>query len=368
MRSEIHQYDIQLCHFIDTYWAWASQYLQSELAHDNRPSIESHYQPMVVTKCFKADTLSDQQVWDIVARWQGLAVLRDIYQNPSVLGVFCRYPLIDEDSYCVSSDGPLQIRKIREDQPDVDIQEQHSTIPPQRQDEIFPRLYLATTRYWLLCEAMRLAKICTYPPQSEENKLWNEIYAFCFGGTSLLEAIQVLEAYDFTFNFLIGQLQCAKVDGFMEWVKEGDFIYENETLESNWVFFLQYLRISLSPADILELSIYSRHWKQNPDKVPEWSPDRKYRYLRDRLFFQYGFPGRIWMKEVGESPDTSFTARDLEKAVELKLNAHSTDSKQSWQQAWQEYRDNRWVADARGLVLSWKCSDQMIANRIGSIS
>jgi hypothetical protein len=107
---------------------------------------------------------------------------------------------------------------------------------------------------------MRLAKIFTYPRQPEENKIWKKIFALCFGGNSLSEAILILEAYDFTFDYLMGHLQCAKVDTFMGWVQEEDFTYENETVESNRVTFLQCLRISLSPADIIELSIYSHHW------------------------------------------------------------------------------------------------------------
>lgn len=368
MRSRIHQYDTQLCHFIDAYWKWASQHLQAPLMHGNRPPIESHYQPVVLEKCFKADSLSDQHVWDIVSRWQGLAVFQDIYQSPTVLGSFCRYPLIDEVRDFPTVDGPSQIRKILDEQPKVDIQDQFPSIPSQAQDNIFPRLYLAITRHWLLCEAIRLAKICTYPRQSEENRTWDEIYAFCTGGKSLLEAIQVLEAHDFISDYLISQLQCAKADTFTEWVQEDDFIYEHETLESNWRFFLQYLRFSLSPADILQLFILTHHWRKNNGKMLEWSPSRKCQYLRERLFFGYGFPGIVWVRDVGETPDKSYTARDFEKSVELKLEAHAVNFKQPWQESWQSYRKSRWVSDARGDAFSWKFPDHEIADRINSIS
>ena len=90
--------------------------------------------------------------------------------------------------------------------------------------------------------------------------------------------------------------------------------------------------------------------------------------MKECLFFGYGFPGIVWMNDVGESPDTSYTVRDLEKAVELKLNMHPSISEHSWQQIWQDYRRNRWVSDARGGILSWKCSDQMIADRIRNTS
>jgi hypothetical protein len=78
---------------------------------------------------------------------------------------------------------------------------------------------------------------------------------------TLSEAILILEAYDFTFDYLMGHPQWAKVDTFMGWVQERDSTYENETVESNRVNFLQCLRISLCPADIIELSIYSNHWR-----------------------------------------------------------------------------------------------------------
>jgi hypothetical protein len=79
----------------------------------------------------------------------------------------------------------LQIRKILEAQPNIDVQEQYSDVSPQRQGEISPRLYRTTTRYWLQCEAMRLAKIFTYSRQPDENKIRKKIFALCFGGNSV---------------------------------------------------------------------------------------------------------------------------------------------------------------------------------------
>ncbi|KAF9887296.1 hypothetical protein FE257_010291 [Aspergillus nanangensis] len=364
MQSNTHRYDIQLCHFLDTYWVWASQYLQNPPG-EHSPA-RSHYLSSVFTSCFQADSLSDGQIWDIVARWQGMKLLRDMYQHPSVSQSYCHSPAIECDETGFPPGRYAEISDLVSQQSDTLELYGDSNTLSRCQKDIFPQFYRALTGHWLLCEAMRLAKICTYPRSSEQNKTWKEIYSFCTSGKSLLEALQILEVYEFTFDYLIRPLQCIDVHNFAEWIEDKDgFLFPEDTPEgSNWIYFLYCLRVSLSPADVIELSIYSYHRRQNSGELGDWGPNQKFRYLRERLVFEPAFHGQVLTNDDRTSPDIDYTVRDLEKAVELSLTALPIKPKRPWQDIWKDYRLNCWTTDARGRVLSWKMSDQMIADRI----
>jgi hypothetical protein len=129
-----------------------------------------------------AKELSDQQVWDIVARWQGLVLLRDMYLHPSIHRAYSKSPFLYMYLY---GDLPVQFSDALREEQDLDVQEEflkHSRISAAgdqdniligyyRDSSISERFYMALTGYWLICEAMRFAKICRYPLQTEENKI-----------------------------------------------------------------------------------------------------------------------------------------------------------------------------------------------------
>ncbi|KAA8646331.1 uncharacterized protein ATNIH1004_007758 [Aspergillus tanneri] len=275
-----------------------------------------------------------------------------------------------------STKGPTRLQKLLQQQPDLDLREEFSKAGPakaanstespsyshKRDEAIYPQFYVALTTYWLICEAMRFAKICYYSRQTEENIVWDKIDALYHSRKILLEAIQTLEVYDFVGDYLIRQLEYAKLETFIQWVGNKEYLWPNNTTEFGWVRFLHDMRVVLTPADVVELLIFTCHWKQTSERKLAWGPEKKSDYLKQRLFFAYGFPGRVGEVDSRESPDTSYTVKDLESPIELMLQRYPAIPGQYWHKIWRDYRCNKWKTDARGKALLWKFSDQAIVD------
>ncbi|KAA8643631.1 hypothetical protein EYZ11_010784 [Aspergillus tanneri] len=132
-------------------------------------------------------------------------------------------------------------------------------------------------------------------------------------------------------------------------------LWPNNTTEFGWIRFHD-MRVASTSADVIELLIFTCHWKQASKRKLAWDPEKKSDYLKQCLFFAYGFPGRVGMVDSRESPDTSYT-------VELMLQRYPAIPGQYWHKIWRDYRHNKWKTDARWKVLSWKFSEQEIVNR-----
>ena len=90
LSSNIHAYDVALCHFQDAFHRFSSQY-----PHRDRciTSAWAYPSSAVFESCLRTKTVSDQHVWDIVARWHGLRQLQHLYLIPAIrskyVGSFC---------------------------------------------------------------------------------------------------------------------------------------------------------------------------------------------------------------------------------------------------------------------------------------
>jgi len=227
---------------------------------------------------------------------------------------------------------------------------------------------MALTGYWLAWEAARFARICRYPLQSDENKVWDDIDAVWHDGRTLQEVFHMIEVYDFVYDYLTRQIQCARTDTFTQWVEGHDYLWPTETTETNWVYFLHDMRLMLTPPDIIELLILTSQWRQTSGQRLEWAPNEKSGYLKMRLFFDSPFFGQVGIFDVRESPDTSYTVRNLEEIFEMTLQRHLGALEGSFQDMWTDYRRNKWRTDARGKALLWGISDRVIADRIKGLS
>jgi hypothetical protein len=181
---------------------------------------------------------------------------------------------------------------------------------------------MALTGYWLICEAMRFARICRYPLQTQENQAWDHIDALWHDGRTLREVFHMIEVHDFVYDYLIKQLQCARADTFTQWVEGQDYVWPMETTETNWVYFLHDMRLMLTSPDVIELLIFTSQWRQSSGQQLEWAPNEKSGYLKVRSFFDSPFFGQVGIADVIESPDTSYTVRDLEEKFEMTLQRH----------------------------------------------
>ena len=317
-------------------------------------------------KCLRGHRLSDQNVWDIVARWQGLKTLFDLYRHPPTHQLYRQSQPCDLHDYEMP---PAEIMQPRLFQELRSLPTNHECVSnpdttTADRETIYPYFYKALIRYWLICEAMRLAKICYYQLQSEENKTWEEIDYLISNSMSLWEAAHVLEVYDFVYDFLMRQLQCSQIENFSQWVDGRQQFWPNHTRESRWITFVHELRVTLCPADVIELLNWTFLWQQYPFENSLWTSEQKTAYLRQRLLFNPAFPGQVGFKDSRVSPDTSFTSRDLEDSVYAALRKHETPPGRAWHKVWDHYRRTKWQTDARGRILLWGQSDEMLIEKV----
>ncbi len=91
-----------------------------------------------------------------------------------------------------------------------------------------------------------------------------------------------------------------------------------------------------SPADIIELLIFTSQWKYMSSL--EWSPTEKLRYLKVRGFFDSSFPGQVEVVDVYLYPDTYYSFRNLEEKFESTLQRHLSGFEGAFQNMWTDYR------------------------------
>jgi len=329
--------------------------------------------------CLKADTLSDQQVWDIVARWQGLALLRDMYLCPSIHLSYCRSPSSYNSIY--------EIPRAQHEDPvpqeqEIDVQEEYlsrlnsnvadgqaSFLAVHARDACTTeRFYMALTGYWLAIEGVRYAQICRYPLQSVQNEAWDAVDTLWDDGRTMQEIFNMLEVFDFVYGYLIRQIQCSRIDTFTQWVEDQDYLFDTETMETNWQYFIHDMRVMFSPADVIELLILTSQWKREPSQQLEWSPMEKVRYLKVRGFFDPSFSGQVEVVDVHLYPDTCYSFRYLEEKFESTMQRQLGGLEGAFQNMWTDYRMTKWKTDARGTALFWGVSNDVIMDRIKRLS
>ena len=154
---------------------------------------ESHPPPARFDTCRSAVDLTDRHVWDIVARWQGLYLLFDLYSTPSLHTIYCGSALPYRYSNEPNALYEEELSYV------VDVQHEHSRNAPShgfhdisaddtasnhQRSAIFERFYTALTGYWRCCAAMHLASISRYELQTEENRTWDFAYSLPFDQSS----------------------------------------------------------------------------------------------------------------------------------------------------------------------------------------
>lgn len=250
--------------------------------------------------------------------------------------------------------------RCKEDGPDDVLTHQH-------QDALlFDRFYLVVTGFWLISEAMRFAKICRYPRQTDEDKVWGQIDALWRSpGRPLNEVFQMIEVYDFAYNYLTRYLHYASAEAFTRW-REGVGMGEAQTVEEDWYHFDFGGRDAPTPPDIIEMFVLTSRWRRVPGL--EWAPDEKSKYLGLRSFFDTFFQGQVEIVDHPGSPDTAYTTRHLEGALQAGLCAHTSLSLDEVHDKWIHYRKNKWNTEARGKALVWATSDEVVAGSILDVS
>ncbi|KKY25639.1 putative f-box domain protein [Diplodia seriata] len=222
LHSEAHRHDVRLCHFNDSFRAFSSSQLQT----GQRIARDAHPPHVRFDECLNADDLSPGQVWDILARWQGLKVIRDLYTN------------------------------------------------------------------------------CALPRAAHE----------------------ALEAYDFTYDYLLHNTQPASMPASLAWHHDVPTFDDDPDpdADANWHGFMSELRLTLAPPDVLHLLLLTSRWKSREASGEEWGPERKTRWVREEGVFEVG-SGSPDVVDSGSSPDEWFAMEHLVEACGEQLRALRSD-------------------------------------------
>ena len=333
-----------LCHFQDAFQDFSSKHLYND--HDS-PLTELRPPSACFEQCLHAESLSDQQVWDIVARWKGPRPLQDLYLN---LAVHSKYTT----SLCVmGSSNPEEMemlnilglarhgKEIRYNNGGISTTRAFSPTET-------GRFYKALTACWVAIEIRKLALQCRYTLQSNQNKTFEAVYSIWEERTDLQESLDVLEVFDFVYGFLCQHIDGVDVDSFTDWVDD-NWLMEGELLRSERSFFMKNLWVALDPPDVLELLHRTSLWKEQAGSHAQtWSQEMRRDYLRLRGFFGGNLLEGVMVIDVGETPDTWYSTPVLEWACKLQFQKMVGNRRSEAAAAWKNYRTILWQTDARG--------------------
>jgi hypothetical protein len=341
LSSNIHVYDVALCHFQDAFHRFSSQY-----PHRDRCIASGCAYPSsaVFESCMRAKTVSDQHVWDIVARWHSLRPLQHLYLIPAIRSKYV-------DSFCPTRDtvpqeaDPLDIAELAREEMYRSADSSGTCKTASLSPGDSGRFYKALTAYWLATESLKLARNCRYDLQTTMNRTFGRVDAMWLQRNSIQEGLDVLEVFDFVYGFLCQHIPSMRIDNFTDWVHE-DWLSVLDPLHSEWAFFLKNMWLTLSPPDVLELLwSASSPTDRAGTTVQRWSKKRKEEYLRLRGFSYNHTP--VVLYDVRETPDTWYSAWQLEEACDIQLQQVASPTSQV-SLAWGKYRRTRWKEDVRG--------------------
>ncbi|PKY00384.1 hypothetical protein P168DRAFT_293636 [Aspergillus campestris IBT 28561] len=283
--------------------------------------------------------MSDQFVWDTVARWHGMKVL--------FFGLYC-----DESvhaSYVNSTPPRAQFKesnryrdRLAAEDPLAPPAGVTITIDSAAQEKqalwrAYERFYQALTLHWAVIETLCLARAASYTSSTERNARFEHIWTqWTDTARPLKIKIDVLEVVEFVWGYL-GRKVFQEKDVIVKWVGGtsvfDEFYDEEEPVGTNWMYFVRCLMRYLRPAHILELLlgvVWKGEGREEIDRVE---------YLRRVGFFDES-AGVVEREDEEESdPDTMFNIGGLQEDVAVGL------------EAWEVYRDKLWGAEMRGRVL-----------------
>jgi hypothetical protein len=346
LSSSIHAYDIKLCYFQDAVQDFSSKHLRS--SHVPTP-LELRPSSACFEKCFHAESVSDQQIWDIVARWQGLRPLQHLYLNPAIRSEYT-------GSLCVTgSDNPpetgvLNILGLARDGKETRHTNNEISTTRAFSSAETVRFYRALTGYWLANESRKLAEQCRYTLQSTQNKIYCMVDSMWEQRTDLQESLDILEVFDFIYMFLCQHIDGVDVGSFTDWV-DNDWNIDWRAPESPYnmrSYFIKKFWSALDPPDVIELLSFTSLWSEQVGTRAEiWSQETRRDYLRLRGFYPSS-TYNVEFCDTGEIPCDWYSTPELEIACALQLQKLTANGPTKVAIAWEKYRTTLWQKEAHG--------------------
>ena len=352
--SSVHKHDIRLSSFINA----NNNHPVHDSSHTRRPNAS------LFTKCSEAsgDNMTNDLLWDIVCRWQGLRLLQDLYLNPHIQSSYLQSQFPYEQRYYSTGFVDTLASESQISASESPIIPASATSPRLQTNYRFSarqtqRFYQALTAYWLLIESYALAEACNYDSQTSKNDCYSKLGMQVRNNEqTLLESCDVLEVYDFTHGYLIRKI--FDVEKIPQWIGDTVVFSHHERLRDRWDSFVKTARLRLRPSDVIELFAmgpFRSRCNENEDNFNDYPPD-KVEYLRYRGF--YNSSGRVKDNDAVDTSDPWFSVRDLENGVESKLRAIETGLVERWARFRSERgtpgaRQGVWLVESDKYMLPW---------------
>lgn len=318
---------------------------------------------------------TDDHVWEIVARWQGIKPLYDLYSLPSIqkrfreadYEVFEPYDLMyhtevlprpyEEMVLEKAADMSAELREHCQPGGQIDREEGVGS---------YEHFYVALVAGWLNIEVRRVGLICYCKFQSEQNELWDVIKALWTGKTFVL-LFHMIEVQDFVYGFLMRELHCTRVDTIDDWYafEMPRLPWEEEEPEGArdigvwWKHWVDEIQLTLSPPDIIQLLILTSFWRTAAGKPHEWSRERKTQYLRIR-YTHRAYSSPVPAVDDGKYTSTHYSVNTLQHAIASTIAKNTDIPYCDVERIWIEYRYSVWDEELRGRALTWATSDTQI--------
>ncbi|KAK2822982.1 hypothetical protein FQN49_007585 [Arthroderma sp. PD_2] len=344
IHAEHHKFDLPLCYFLEANQEYLSKYSERSPPPNNcRPRFADFSRFRDGTT--ETLALTDEFVWWIACRWQGLRVLQDLYLHPSTRALFIHSVFPSCDSCPSSQLCNLLAAEGRLPQPNIGPDTKKLAPFSFRQTQ---RFYKALTAIWLAVETLVFTEVSTYRTSFAYVIIWEYDCK-----RTLSESFDILEAYDFVWGFL-GRKIFADVQDYQSWTGNSNVEICGGSKIRTWDFFVRFTLQYFGPPNIIELLLLGE-WNGS------WPSNRPY-YLQQLGHTDYYLDALI---EDAENPgDPCFSITDLEVEIRQKFRELSIDSQADLANTFSEYRRKWWTKDARGKVFTWEEQDMWIVDRV----
>ncbi|KAJ5337519.1 hypothetical protein MYU51_020337 [Penicillium brevicompactum] len=280
-----------------------------------------------------------------------MKLLFDIYCDPFVqlryiLSLPHYYPLDESDEYAdaLAHEEPLP-------SPFPLSQKNVSQYATAQRPRAYQRFYQALTAHWMAVESLCLAKAADFQTASQRNRHLAKIWDIWTNNPerTLLEKLEVLEVTDFVWGFL-GRKIFQAADFPAIWLEGGseylqsEYMDEDYSLHSNWLFFIRDVAQFLRPPHIIELLLLTV-WKTKSTGIIN-GPD----YLNELGLSQMGTVQRV--DEMIQT-ETFFPLTALEEDIVNELTGSEfllDSSREFCESRWDQYRCERWVFESRAKI------------------
>ncbi len=302
--------------------------------------------------------LTEERIYAILCRWQGLRVLQDLYLDPMIHTKYLNsiFPYVEHDrstDITLLMESAARILHLQtssvKNQPGISFSAQQTR-----------RFYKALNSYWLAMEWVWLWSRSIHDTWQENWKMKDMIDNIWRGYhcRSLLESFELIEVHDFVYGFLL-RIIFPDFEAMLPWIGENltIFLADEPDRSIGYDYFVACSRLFLRPPDIIELLI----------KGGSITKAKNVEYLQLRGAFEITGGVELIKHPARVSLDPWFDVRTLQNGVcrHIKDIGDNTEATRNLLKLWKLFREN-WKQDARWTLFWWAGSSDDILVRLES--